>query len=282
VLVLSRASLVILFAMAIGCGRLPANPARVSLNEADRQQVVDRVVASTVKVIVERDGKRVTSASGVVIASRPAKRGEAALSYVLTAAHALGGENLSVFVGFCGADAEQGRLLASVIHRGTPDTLDLALLRIAGIEAPPALFLEGDRVPLGRPVLVVGFPDGERLGLTGGIVSQLPLTARENGIPAERPEARITIDAAAPRGVSGGGAFEADTGRLIGIVQGYQTLAVGMKDHAQSYTLRFPIPASTMVIPLGQIRPFLLAANAALDLRVGHVRPAGSFADPSE
>jgi S1-C subfamily serine protease len=230
--------------------------------------VVDRIVDSSVKVAIDRDAKRVASGSGVVIASRPAGQGAEAVSYVLTAAHVLtAGDGATVSVGFCGSQAARGKFTASVVSQGEPNTLDLALLRVPGIAVPPVDFLERAWVRLGERILVVGFPEGERLGLSAGIVSQLPLTELQNGIPADRPEQRIVIDAAAPRGVSGGGVFEVETGRLVGIVQGHHTYSFAVKDQAQFYALKFPVPGSTFVVPLTQIRQFLASAEAANELR---------------
>jgi len=191
-----------------------------------------------------------------------------AVSYVLTAAHVLaGGDGGTVSVGFCGPHAAGGKFTASVVSQGEPGTLDLALLRVPGIAVPPVDFLERTWVNLGERILVVGFPEGQRLGLSAGIVSQLPLTELQNGIPADRPEQRIVIDAAAPRGVSGGGVFEVETGRLVGIVQGHHTVSFAVKDQVQSYALKFPVPGSTFVVPLTQIRQFLTSVEAANELR---------------
>jgi hypothetical protein len=75
------------------------------------------------------------------------------------------------------------------------------------------------------------------------------------------------IDAAAPRGVSGGGVFEEETGRLVGVVQGHQTLSMAVKDQAQSYTLKFPVPGATFVVPMTQIRPFLTRPESMAELQ---------------
>jgi S1-C subfamily serine protease len=153
-----------------------------------------------------------------------------------------------------------------VISQGKPDTLDLALLRVTGIAVPPVVVPDDDRLSLGEQIFVVGFPEGQRLGMSGGIVSQIPLSELENGIPADRPEERIVIDAAAPRGVSGGGVFDAQTGRLIGIVQGHHTFSIPVKDQAQTYTLKFPVPGATFVVPMAQIRLFLMTPAVASEL----------------
>lgn len=261
-------SLSTLLAVTVGCAPLQPTVSDIQSAASARQRMIDETIDSTVKVTIERDARRVASASGVVIASRPAAGAMEAVSYVLTSAHALaGGDGATIAVGFCGPHASRGKFTATVISHGKPDTVDLALLRVSGIAAPPVHLPEDDLVRLGQPVLVIGFPEGERLGLSGGIVSQLPLSARPNGIPADRPENRIVIDAAAPRGVSGGGVFEVETGRLVGIVQGHQTVSMAVKDQAQSYTLKFPVPGATFVVPMTQIRPFLTSPESAAELR---------------
>jgi serine protease Do len=253
--------------MTVGCARLQPATSDIPSAASARQRAIDEMIDSTVKVTIEREGRRVASASGIVVASR-AGAGTEAVSYVLTAAHVLaGGDNATIMVGFCGSDAARGKLSATVIARGKPETLDLALLRVPGLAAPAVRLPADDAVWLGQPIVVIGFPEGERVGLSGGIVSQLPLSARPNGIPADRPEQRIVIDAAAPRGVSGGGVFELETGRLVGIVQGHQTVSMAVKDQSQSYTLKFPVPGATFVVPMAQIRPFLASPEASAELR---------------
>ena len=256
-----------ILSLSVACARTQPTVSNVQTTQGARQRVIDRLVDSSVKVAIERDGRRLTSASGVVIASRPGVQDVEAVSYVLTAAHVLiGGDEATILVGFCGAGAARGKFVATLIGRGQPETLDLALLRVSGIAIPPVGFSENDRVRLGKQILVVGFPEGERLGISGGIISQLPLSEVQNGIPADRAEQRIVIDASAPRGVSGGGVFDAETGGLIGIVQGHQTFSVAMKDQAQSYVLKFPVPGSTFVVPMAEIRPFLASKDVANEL----------------
>ena len=249
-----------IFSLAIGCARI-----QTSASEAQPTlSLIDRIVRASVKVAIERDTHRVMSASGIVIASRPEGPDAKAVSYVLTSAHVLGGgENAAIFVGFCGPAAVRGKFAATVVSRGKPETIDLALLRVSGIAAPPVLLPEGDSIRLGTQILVVGFPEGERLGISAGIVSQLPLSEIQNGIPAEREEHRIVINADAPRGVSGGGVFDGETGRLIGIVQGHQVFSIPMRDQAQTYSLKVPVPGATFVVPMAQIRPFLMGPEVA-------------------
>ena len=257
----------VLLMLTAGCAQVAPTVSEIQTGPSTRQSVIDRLVDASVKIAIERDARRLTSASGIVIASRPATAGTEAVSYVLTAAHALAGsDGATLFVGFCGPDAARGKLVATVISQGTPETLDLALLRVAGIAAPSVVLPTNDQVRLGKQILVIGFPEGQRLGISAGIVSQLPLSEIQNGIPAERSEQRIVIDAAAPRGVSGGGVFEAETGRLIGIVQGYRTVSIPLKDSSQAYSLKFPLAGETYVVPLSQIRPFLTSTEVAAEL----------------
>ena len=261
-------SLSALLAVTVACARFQPTVSDTQSPASARQRVIDEMIDSTVKVTIERDARRVASASGVVVASQAAGEATEAVSYVLTAAHVLtGGDGAKVVVGFCGPQAARGKFTATVISRGKPETQDLAILRVPGIAAPPVRLPGDDLVRLGQPILVIGFPEGERLGLSSGIISQLPLSARPNGIPADRPEHRIVIDAAAPRGVSGGGVFEEETGRLVGIVQGHQTVSMAVKDQAQSYTLKFPVPGATFVVPMTQIRPFLTSPEVAAEFR---------------
>jgi S1-C subfamily serine protease len=278
----SSITLAAVLALSLGCARPQSSVPDGQARATARQQLIDRIVDSSVKIVVERGGRPVMFASGIVIASRPAGSDRKAVSYVLTVAHALAGEDgahINIVVGFCGAPAARGKFAAAVISHGKLDTADLALLRVSGIVVPPVGIPEDRRVRLGQPVLVIGFPEGQRLGLSGGIVSQLTLSELQNGIPADRPEQRIVIDAAAPRGVSGGGVFEVETGRLIGIVQGHQTVSVAMKDQTQTYTLKFPVPGSTFVIPMAQIGPFLESPEVADELR--GLLPVSAPATPS-
>jgi S1-C subfamily serine protease len=254
------------FLLAIGCARMQPGPATsdTETKPPTRQALIERIVDASVKVAVERGDRHVMSASGIVIASQPASQNQEAVSYVLTAAHGLvGSAGAKIFVGFCGPHAARGKLPATVISQGKPETLDVALLRVTGIAVAPVVVPDDDRVSLGKQIFVVGFPEGQRLGISGGIISQIPLSELENGIPADRVEERIVIDAAAPRGVSGGGVFDAETGRFVGIVQGHHTFSIPVKDQAQTYTLKFPVPGATFVVPMAQIRPFLMTPAVA-------------------
>lgn len=226
--------------------------------------MIDRIVAASVKVTIEQDGRRLSSGSGVVIASRPRGVDTEAVSYILTAAHVLEGrDDKQLYVRFSGPHVVRGRFVATVPYRGRPEVIDLAIVRVAGIAVPPAAFQAEDRVRLGEEILVVGFPWGKRMGLFSGIVSQVPVGRREEGGPEEAAEQSIVIDASSSNGVSGGGVFCASTGRLLGIVEGYQTASIAVKGSAQTYSVKVPMPGETFVVPMAQIGRFLDQADVA-------------------
>ena len=103
-------SLSALLAVTVGCARLQPTVSDTQSAASARQRVIDEMVDSTVKVTIERDARRVVSASGVVVASQAAGDATEAVSYVLTAAHVLtGGEGTKIVVGFCGSHAARGK-----------------------------------------------------------------------------------------------------------------------------------------------------------------------------
>lgn len=210
---------------------------------------------------VEREGRSIAFGSGVVVASRGGQGG-GAVSYVLTAAHILNGKDGSgIFVRFTGLNGVRGRFAASVARRDNPERLDLALLRVAGIAVAPASFADADQVHLGEEILVVGYPWGKRLGLFGGIVSQVPVDRPEEAAPGESNDRTITVDAVVSSGVSGGGVFRAATGGLVGLVEGYRTASIAVKTRTQTYSMNVPMPGETFVVPIVRIRRFLDAAG---------------------
>jgi S1-C subfamily serine protease len=233
-----------------------------SAGRTGRQAVIDRIVAATARVSVEKGGKVVNSGSGVAIAAGRDAAG-AEVSYLLTAAHALeGAEGGEVVVRFTGEHA--GRKLATIVKRGRPDQLDLALLRVPGLLAP-VVPLGSEREPgLGEEIFVVGFPWGKRLGLYSGVVSQIPLDGGLEPSPGEEGGASLMVDAAVAKGVSGGGVFRLDSGALIGIVEASQTTTVSVRGRTESYSVKVPMPGETFVVPLQRIGPFL--DEAAPDL----------------
>jgi S1-C subfamily serine protease len=235
-------------ATAAGCAALGRE------GPPDRATVISRIVAVTAKVVVERDGQRIGSASGVVVASRA---GRAPVSYVLTAWHVLEGkQDAALFVRLPGASGAAAKLKAELVRAGDP-SLDLALLRVPGVQVPPAILADPPDGRLGEEILVAGFPWGKRLALFGGIVSQVPGQGGE--VPAE--ERSLVVDAAAANGVSGGGVFREATGVLLGVVEGFQTASIAVEGRTRAYSVKVPLPGETFVVPADRIREFLRAAG---------------------
>jgi serine protease Do len=244
--------------IAIVCLAVAGCAAARTRASVERQTIIDQIVGATAKVVVEQSGRRISSGSGVVVASMAGEPGNGAVSYVLTAAHILDGKDgAEVFVRFTGTYGLRGKFAATVFHRGNAETLDLALLKVPGISVPAAVFPADDHVRIGEEILVVGFPWGKRLGLFSGIVSQVPTDADGNLPADEGPEHTIVVDATSAKGVSGGGVFREATGSLVGIVEGYQTASIAVKDRAQTYSVKVPMPGETFVVPVTRIRHFL-------------------------
>jgi S1-C subfamily serine protease len=137
--------------------------------------------------------------------------------------------------------------------KGTDRETDLALLRVQSSECFPAEF--GQPPWLGAPIWVVAYPWGRNMTLAGGIVSQV------NGDqPSDRDTApRLIVDASVSYGASGGGVYDEQTGRLLGLVEGYRTARVSFSGDAQYIDV--PVPGETYVVPLAAIRRFLMQAD---------------------
>jgi S1-C subfamily serine protease len=238
--------------IAVGC----AGPAARGTIPSDRQALIDHIVSTTVKITVERAGERVASGSGVVVAA--SGPGEEPVTFVLTAAHLLQGKpDAAVYVRFMGTTAERTKRPARVVGRGDVDVLDLALLRVSGIARASASLADPADVRLGEGILIVGYPWGKRLALFSGIVSQVPADVASDGGAEEGGGPTVMVDASVGNGVSGGGVYQEATGKLLGVVEGYRTASVALKDRTQTFSLKVPMPGETFVISVDQIRGFL-------------------------
>ena len=247
---------------AAGCAALAGRGA----DQVGRQAVIDRIVATTAKILIERAGERVASGSGVVVAS--SGPGEEPATFVLTAAHLVQGKpDAAVYVRFTGTAAGRDKLLAHIVRRGDVDSLDLALLRVAGVALAPVFLVDPAEVRLGEEILIVGFPWGKRLALFSGIVSQVPAETSSDGAAEERGGPSVMVDASVGNGVSGGGVYQEATGRLLGVVEGYRTASVALKDRTQTFSLKVPMPGETFVIAVDQIREFLKGSGIPSEAR---------------
>lgn len=223
--------------LASGCASVLATSERTGL--------IRRVISSTVQVRGEReDGWRV--ASGIVVPSNPNSN----RSWILTTRHFLDSPGPPrVFVR---SPLREGWLKATVMAV-SPDA-DLAVLAVEGPALPPVEFKE--IVRLGDEVWVVAFPWGRRLTVVSGVVSQIASEEepKEEVVTVEGP-ARM-VDASVSYGASGGGVFDATSGALIGIVEGYRTARVTLPQSPKG-TFEVPVPGETTVIPSRTILRFL-------------------------
>ena len=110
------------------------------------------------------------------------------------------------------------------------------------------------------------------------MVSQIASADDGDLLPFEGPVG--LIDAAVSYGTSGGGVFDGESGRLVGIVRGYRTAKLAMPGN-DAAPLEFPIAGETTVIPTSDILCLLRRAGLAdrLPWRVngtgGEQRPCG-------
>jgi len=229
----------LLTVLASACASIPGGP--------QRSEVIRRFLPSTVQLRAERaEGSR-RAASGIVLASDPgAKR-----SWILTTRHFLDPAGAQdVFVSVAG---RKGRVKAAVAAISAE--MDLAVIEVRGMALSPVRLKE--RVRLGDEVWVAAFPWGRQLTVVSGVVSQL---RAEDG---EAPVEGIIrmVDASVSYGSSGGGVFDAETGALVGIVEGYRTAQMTTPSGGADRVLQVPVPGETTVIPCRMILDFLAASG---------------------
>lgn len=248
-------------ASILACALVSAGCAGWPAGGATREEVLQRILSSAVQIVVEqREGRRVSSGSGVAIASRRTATGDSC--FVLTSGHTVSGlagkgEIYAVFGRHQGAGQKaRARLVAA-----RNDTVDLALLRA---ETDRCATVRPASAPvLGQPIWVIGFPLGRHIMLSSGIVSQVTLD------DASDATARLMVDAPVNYGVSGGGVFDAHTGALIGVVEGFRTARLTTQGQTPSWYIDVPVPGQTLVTPLADIRRFLDEFEQADLLRAG-------------
>ena len=209
-----------------------------------RDEVIRKILPSTVQLRGEREGGVRRAASGVVVAADPATR----RSWIVTARHFVDPpvtQQIHLTV-----PGRKDRPKVAVLAR-SPDA-DLALLVAEDIVLPPANLKE--IVKLGDDVWVLAFPFGRRLTVVAGVVSQI---SAEAGDAAFEGPARM-VDASVSYGASGGGVFDARTGELIGIVESYRTARVGA---TPPQVIEVPVPGETTLVPSSAIVRFMKASE---------------------
>jgi S1-C subfamily serine protease len=224
----------------------------VNLWEPTDEQILARILPSAVQVILEQqEGRRFRAASGVIIATRPANSGTEC--FVLTAGHTfLGpGRGKGVYVVFGSSKGRETKVRAAVLVESETDNLDLALLKAESDRCTPASVRRP--AALGEWAWVVAFPWGSRMTLARGVVSQTDFDG-----PADRDrDSRLMVDASVSYGASGAGVYEARTGSLIGVVEGYSTARLNSQGGDTSWYIDVPVPGQTLVTSLRSIRKFL-------------------------
>src|SRR5262249_20824842 len=201
---------------------------------SDRSDVLRRILPSAVQLRAEREGGGRRAASGVVLASDATSK----RCWILTTRHLLDPSvRQDVFVA---SPTRKGRVKA-VVKATSPD-IDLAVIEVEGMSLPAVTLKQVVR--LGDEVWVAAFPWGKPMTVVGGVVSQL---SSEEGELSLEGTIRM-VDASVSYGASGGGVFDAETGALVGIVEGYRTAQVSMPDKPDR-PLQLPVAGETTVIP---------------------------------
>lgn len=223
----------------------------VTAERPTRRQMVRRIVPHNVRLVVTEGGKSRRTASGVVIGTERTDQGVA--SYVITNAHAVDVEDLKApkMVITQEHQAEVTEYAVEVVATGEVPEMDLALLRVRGVELSPAELAGDTELELGEDVVVAACPFGKSLSLSGGMLSQV-----EWDRESKRPK-MVKTDAPIGYGASGGGIFSLETGKLLAIVEGYRTAKVGFAVADKDYSFDVPMPGETFAAPTSKVRGFL-------------------------
>jgi serine protease Do len=206
----------------------------------DRAELIRGLLASTVQLRSERDGGLRRAASGVVVATAAGSQ----RTWIVTARHFIDPSPPEhVYVRLPG----RMTVVPAVVAFVSPDR-DLAIIEAELLDVAPArLKMEAS---LGDEILVVAFPWGQRFTVVRGIVSQVASLTGVAG-PARMVSASVSY------GSSGGGVFDAQTGELVGIVEGYRTAKVAIPEMKER-VLEVPVAGETTLIPAPAIFRFLV------------------------
>jgi S1-C subfamily serine protease len=227
-----------MLALTSGCGSAPKAPAPTELLRG--------VLPSAVQLLAERPGGGRRAGSGVVVASDPVRR----CSWIVTAGHFVAPpapETIHVRT-----TGTRERFAATVVR--ADGEADLALLVAPGLVLPAAR--QREAAHLGDDVWVIAFPRGRQMTVTSGTVSQVG-----TGSETDATEGPVRlVDTSVSYGASGAGVFDAETGELIGVVEGYRTAQIASRD-APDRVMEIPVPGETLVISAQAIRRFLAGSE---------------------
>ncbi|MCP3137988.1 S1 family peptidase [Pyxidicoccus xibeiensis] len=228
--------------------------AAVEAARPSRKEMVRRILPHNVRLQVAEAGKARSTASGVVVGTERDEKG-GVVAWVVTNAHAvelghLKDPVLRVMVDRRGDVLEH---TGEVVAKGQVPDLDLALVRVTGLDLPAVELADDAELELGEDVVVAASPFGRALSLSGGMLSQV-----EWDRETKRPK-MVKTDAPIGYGASGGGIFSLETGRLLAIVEGYRTAKVDFEVQEQNYSFDVPMPGETFAAPSAKVRQFLQA-----------------------
>ncbi|HZI10507.1 MAG TPA: serine protease [Myxococcus sp.] len=229
--------------------RVLAAPERPS-----RKTMVRRILPHNVRLQIAENGKARRTASGVVVGSERDEKG-GVVAWVVTNAHAVEMGDLKAPVLRVLVD-RRGDVLehtGEVMAKGQVPDMDLALVRVPGLELPAAELAEDAELELGEDVVVAASPFGRALSLSGGMLSQVEWDRKT------KHPSMVKTDAPIGYGASGGGIFSLETGRLLAIVEGYRTAKVDFAVEENSYSFDVPMPGETFAAPSAKVRQFLQA-----------------------
>jgi len=241
--------------LVVGCvtGQAPAASSVPPPPRAAEKEVIERVLQSSVQVVLERNGDRYRTGSGVVIATTPDSTESDCL--VLSSGHTFAGVNQGddnqTYVLFDRHSGSATKARAQLLARRESSDVDLALLRVRVPRCLPAPL--GQPPALGDRIWIVGFPWGRQIRLIGGMVSELNLDEHGNLLAG----ASMVVDASVAYGMSGGGVFDAASGRLVGLIEGYGTARVPFGQKPTLQYIDVPVPGETYVTSLATIEGFL-------------------------
>lgn len=194
------------------------------------------------EVLLEREGRVLARGSGVVVAARD-EGGERAC-YLVTAGHVIppASAEADLLVGVAAGGEGRQRVPGQLLRRVDAEDRDLAVVRAAGLACRPARL--GGAIEPGADVWLAGFPGRGVARVWSGHLRE----------PWEPAASDWIVDGGVTEGASGGGVFDARSGELVGLIQGYWTVRlVGPAGRASS-----EVPAgATAVIPLARVRLLL-------------------------
>jgi trypsin-like peptidase len=193
------------------------------------------------EVLVVQDGDVIARGSAVVIAARD-EAGQSAC-YLVTVGHVLtlagGPAEIAVVL-----PEEDGwrRVRGDLLQQIDADDRDLAVLRTVAPTCRPARVGPGREA--GADIWLAGFARRGAAQVWPGHLREMPSSGA----------LRWTVDGVVTEGASGGGAFDARSGELVGLIQGYWTA------HLRSPTgwIGGEVAAgTTAVIPMPLVRALL-------------------------